>query len=251
MADIFISYDRADRPTAIHLADALEANGWSVWLDRRKLRGGQDYEVVIEEEISIAELVIVIWSRNSVKSAWVRAEAAQALLDKKLVPLRIDTASLPLRFNNIFTIDFSSWIGKAEGDIFAELYETITHYLGNSFILRAEDSQPVQLDLDAIKAAYTRGAYKTILRLARPAAENGDHRAQFIVGELFHKGQGIPSNPTEALIWYHKAAIQGNENAQHNLGMLYYQGKGVQVNYSAAASWYKKAAEKNLAGAQY
>jgi hypothetical protein len=33
MADIFISYSKADRPLALKLAAMLEAEGWKTWWD--------------------------------------------------------------------------------------------------------------------------------------------------------------------------------------------------------------------------
>src|SRR5688572_11796267 len=130
MADIFISYASADRPTARRLADALEACGWSVWWDHSNLRGGEHFDRIIEEAISTARAAIVIWSPASTKSDWVRAEAAQAVEEKKLVPLRIDMAVLPLRFRNIHTIDLSSWTGETEAEPFQRLVKDLTHYLG-------------------------------------------------------------------------------------------------------------------------
>src|SRR5688572_10758931 len=109
MADIFISYASGDRPFAWRLADALEARGWSVWWDHRNLRGGQHFDRIIEEAISNAGVVIVVWSQHSIVSGWVRDEAALALEKKKLLPLRIDMADLPMRFRNIHTIDLSFW----------------------------------------------------------------------------------------------------------------------------------------------
>jgi hypothetical protein len=132
MADIFISYASVDRPTARRLADALEACGWSVWWDHRSLRGGQHFDRIIEEAISTARVVIVIWSQNSIKSDWVRAEAAQALDENKLVPLRIDRAVPPLRFRNIHTVDLLSWTGETEAEPFEKLIETLNYYLGPS-----------------------------------------------------------------------------------------------------------------------
>jgi hypothetical protein len=117
MADIFISYATVDRPFARRLADALEAHGWSVWWDHRSLRGGQHFDRVIEEAIRGAKLVIVVWSKASVESGWVRDEATLALEEKKLVPLRIDTACLPMRFRNIHTIDLASWTGESGSSI--------------------------------------------------------------------------------------------------------------------------------------
>jgi hypothetical protein len=50
--------------------------------------------------------VIVIWSEHSVKSHWVRAEAAYALGKHKLLPISIDQSEPPLQFMQIQTIDF-------------------------------------------------------------------------------------------------------------------------------------------------
>ena len=84
MADIFISYASVDRPIARRLADALEARGWSVWWDHSNLRGGEHFDRVIEEAIRGAKVVVVVWSKASVESGWVRDEATLALEEKKL-----------------------------------------------------------------------------------------------------------------------------------------------------------------------
>jgi hypothetical protein len=130
MADIFISYATVDRLVVDRLVDALKACGWSVWWDHRSLRGGQRFDRIIEEAIRTARIVIVIWSKISVEREWVLDEATLALRMKKLVPLRIDMAHLPMRFSNIHTIDFSSWTGKTDAEPFKRLVEDLSHYLG-------------------------------------------------------------------------------------------------------------------------
>jgi hypothetical protein len=130
MADIFISYATVDRPLARRLADALEARGWSVWWDHSNLHGGQHFDRVIEKAICGARVVIVVWSKTSVESGWVRDEATLALEEQKLVPLRIDMIRLPMRFRNIHTIDLSSWTGETEAEPFERLVKDLGHYLG-------------------------------------------------------------------------------------------------------------------------
>jgi hypothetical protein len=130
MADIFISYASVDRPVARRLADALEARGWSVWWDHRSLHSGQHFDRVIEEAICGARVVIVVWSKTSVESRWVRDEATLALEEGKVVPLRIDTARLPMRFRNIHTIDLASWTGETDAEPFDRLVKDLGHYLG-------------------------------------------------------------------------------------------------------------------------
>lgn len=69
LSDIFISYDRQDRPKAEMLARALEQEVWSVWWDP-KIPPGKTYDQVIEQELEEARCVVVLWSRESVASDW-------------------------------------------------------------------------------------------------------------------------------------------------------------------------------------
>jgi hypothetical protein len=113
MADIFISYARSDRECARVLAQTLEHCGWTVWWDR-EVHTGDDFEEVIEREIDNARAMIVMWSASSVRSRFVKAEATRALELKKLMPVRIDLAPLPLRFINIHTTDLSPWLAPSK-----------------------------------------------------------------------------------------------------------------------------------------
>ena len=92
MADIFISYSKADRALVVRLSAYLEAEGWKVWWDR-SLSAGDEFRDEIMKQIAIARAVIVVWTENSVKSKWVRAEAGVADRARKLIPTK--SPSLP------------------------------------------------------------------------------------------------------------------------------------------------------------
>ena len=109
--DLFISYSHQDLPSIKPLAAALQKRGWSVWFDQH-LQAGTAFDRVIEEALTNARAVVVAWSKNSANSDWVRAEAAYALENAKLLPIRLDKAPLPLRFTNVHTLNFSSWDGS-------------------------------------------------------------------------------------------------------------------------------------------
>src|SRR5215813_6084464 len=83
MHELFISYCRHDSDAANALADTLSKAGLSVWLDRKGIQEGAAFDTQIEEAIAQTSVVIVIWSEHSVKSHWVRAEAAYALGKRK------------------------------------------------------------------------------------------------------------------------------------------------------------------------
>jgi hypothetical protein len=89
MADVFISYAKADRPLALKLAAMLEAEGWKVWWDT-SLAIGDDFRNEIMTELGRARAVVVIWTDASIKSDWVRSEAGRAQADRKLIPVKLE-----------------------------------------------------------------------------------------------------------------------------------------------------------------
>lgn len=113
MTDVFISYAREDRARARMLGDALEARGLSVWWDR-KIEPGRTYADVIQDQLDRAKSVVVLWSKHSVVSEWVKNEAAAALESDILVPALIDAVKLPLDFRHKQTVDLIGWEGDPE-----------------------------------------------------------------------------------------------------------------------------------------
>jgi hypothetical protein len=120
MADVFISYAREDRDTAQRIAKALEAQQYTVWWDREILAGDQ-FDEVIERELDLAKSVVVLWSKNSVSSNWVRSEAAAASERNVLIPAFIEEAKLPLEFRRKQTIDLIGWQGDPESPPFESI----------------------------------------------------------------------------------------------------------------------------------
>src|SRR5262249_32969159 len=129
MSDFFISYKREERDKARLLADALEARGWSVWWDP-KLRLGEHFDDVIEDAIEEARCVIVLWSARSTKSRYVKDEAGYALKLQKLIPVAIDNATPPFRFQGLHTIQLQGWDGSASFLAYQELLKDVENRLG-------------------------------------------------------------------------------------------------------------------------
>lgn len=102
MNDVFISYAREDGSSARKLADLIRNQGIDVWWDP-KLRAGQDFAQVIEQVLAGVKCVVVLWSRHSVASRWVRAEATEGLQANKLVPVALDESEPPLIFRGLHT----------------------------------------------------------------------------------------------------------------------------------------------------
>lgn len=100
-------------------------------------------------------------------------------------------------------------------------------------------------------AAYERGDFATAFRLVKPLAEQGNAKAQYNLGVMYHNGEGVPQDYTEAMKWYQRAAELELADAHYNLGVLYHKGEGVPQDYTEAVKWFRKAAELGNAKAQY
>jgi len=108
MADVFVSYARADKARVAPLVAAIEAKGWSVWWDP-EITPGQEFDDQIDAEIDAAKAVLVIWTPTSVASRWVRGEAREAAERGILVPVRFEQARLPMDVRAIHTTDLDEW----------------------------------------------------------------------------------------------------------------------------------------------
>ena len=99
--------------------------------------------------------------------------------------------------------------------------------------------------------AYKNGDYATAARELLPLAQQGDARAQFLLGALYAQGHGVPLDYSAAAQWFRRAAEQGHVAAQYNLGVRYHEGRGVPRDPAQAAEWFRRAAQQGFARAQY
>ena len=145
MSDIFISYSRDDQTDAKALAEALETAGWSVWWDQH-LRAGEQYHDIIERQIKGAKCIIVLWSRKSTRSQYVKDEANYALdLKKLLIPVSIDDATPPFRFHGLHTLMLGGWGGSQRFPEFQKLLADIANKVGPP-VAGAAATEPAPID---------------------------------------------------------------------------------------------------------
>src|SRR3954466_5859117 len=129
MNELFLSYDREDRAVAQQLADALHAQGWSVWWDR-EIPFGKAFDLVIEERLNAARCVVVLWSKKSILSRWVKTEAGVAAERGCLVPVLIEDTPVPLEFKRIQPAMMQGWKGDVRDPEFLRLVDAIKGMLG-------------------------------------------------------------------------------------------------------------------------
>ncbi len=161
MADVFISYSRGDAARARRFAEAFEGLGLSVWWDDA-LRSGEAFDEAIEQALKAAKAVVVLWSKSSVVSRWVRAEATIADRNRTLVPAMIEPCERPIMFELTQTADLAHWQGDAADKAWLALVADVQRLIG----AQAAPCAPcLNQDATPAKAVPTQPAKPSILIL--------------------------------------------------------------------------------------
>lgn len=129
MYDVFLSYGRGDRAYAELMAIALAAQGWKVFSDEF-IPVRDSFPRRLEQELRSAKSVVVLWSRSSVESRWVREEAEFGAERNVLFPVAIDDVPLPLGFRSIQTIRLEGWSGDRTDAEFRRLAKDLNSVIG-------------------------------------------------------------------------------------------------------------------------
>src|SRR4051812_18409637 len=74
---------------------------------------------------------------------------------------------------------------------------------------------------DDAKAAYDRLDYNAALKIWQPLAQAGNADAQYNLGRLYARGEGVPQDDRKAVDWFRRAAKQKNVDAEYNLAGMY------------------------------
>lgn len=98
---VFISYSRKDAVRANAIAECLRAIGHDVFIDSR-LTSGSAFRSELERELRAADRVVVLWTKSSVDSSWVREEASLAQSLAKISPVAFGIQP-PLGFRELHT----------------------------------------------------------------------------------------------------------------------------------------------------
>lgn len=131
MADIFISYSREDEARIMPLVSAFEAQGWSVFWDRR-IPTGETWRTYIGSALQDARCIVVVWSKDSVESQWVAEEADDGRVRKILLPVLLDPVQPPRGFREIQAADLSDWPADPQSRNFAALLADLRRLLGTT-----------------------------------------------------------------------------------------------------------------------
>jgi hypothetical protein len=126
MSNVFISYAQEDAPAARILTETLQRAGFSVWWDRH-IPPGKTWDEIIGRELDTADCVLVLWSKISVASRWVREEAERSAARGCLIPVLVERVDPPFGFGRIHAADLSAWHGDEKDPGFAELCAAVSN----------------------------------------------------------------------------------------------------------------------------
>jgi len=97
-------------------------------------------------------------------------------------------------------------------------------------------------------AAREKQQYLKALEAWRRASAQGDAEADYRIGLLYARGEGVVQSLPDAVSWYRRAAEAGHADAQYQLGLIYLNGAN-----SAAGGldhWFEVASQQNSEAAQ-
>jgi hypothetical protein len=146
---VFISYSQQDAEFATVLENELNDNFHVVWRDKSSIQGGSEWEQEIKKALGCSYALIVICTKASIDSKWVKFEIefAQNLSTViPIIPLQLGDCRLPMLLSKKQVIDFSFIL---EGEFISQI-----HYYKESLkkLLRAlEESRPILRHLRDLK----------------------------------------------------------------------------------------------------
>jgi hypothetical protein len=183
---VFISYSFLDIKIAKKISTFLKDNKVEVWFDQWKIFPGDNFIDKIEEGLKSVDYLLLLLSKNSLRSNWVKNEW-QCILNcenskntTKIIPLKIDNSDVPFILSNKLYVDLSI-------DFESELYRLIGY-------LKSEKTGNIELNdpkyiIDAYekikKQSETRRSSITIeLKIDRPFDEYSKEEQNKLINDI-------------------------------------------------------------------
>jgi WD40 repeat protein len=141
MADVFISYARAERADAEQIKRRLEGLGLSVFLDVEGLDGGDVFSAKLDHEVKTAGCVLGLWTPLSLSRPWVQIECDIGRERGVLVPAMTQTyprMAVPAPFWNIQHVDLTQLSERADDAGWLALVRALARTLNRPQLLAAE-----------------------------------------------------------------------------------------------------------------
>lgn len=107
--DVFISHSSKDQSRALEVYDGLKVRGLKCWIACKDIPGGANYQTEIVNALSVAKVMILIFSANANSSPEIERELAIASQNGQvLIPLKIDDTKPSGAFT--YNLATSQWV---------------------------------------------------------------------------------------------------------------------------------------------
>ncbi len=224
--DVFISYSRKELDKIREIKSAIEETvKVKCWMDLNAIESGSSrFTKDIIDGINQCKVFLFMLSVNSQASKYALKELDFAeKKEKHVVIINVDDCQMNDEFLFLYGMcDTICWNDKSQRN---KLMRDLRKWTGRGDEIK-EIVQEEGIRLSSYElylkgvAAYRDKDYAEALRWYRKSAEQGNASAQFYLGWMYHKGQGVEKDLAAALVWYTKSAKQGNENAKKELKEL-------------------------------
>ncbi len=212
MAGVFVSYQRQDAKAAAVIALDLERSGFQIEIDQR-IPIGASWDRDIEKAIGRAGAVVVLWSKTSVESDWVRREARFGARRKVLCPAVIDACTIPLEFSDLQAADLRFRPAGDRSHVeWLRLVEAITETLARGPAQAPSDTERLEVGM------------------------------MFQLALMHLRGDGAPKDETLARNWFDRAAAGGHAMAKIHLAAMCDSGLGGRKDAGKAKTLLEQAA---------
>ena len=135
-----------------------------------------------------------------------------------------------------------------ESETFTKNYTQFSKRKLLKLVSEGDAEAQYQLGLMYEKGQGVEQDYKEAVKRYKQAAKSGHTQAQFNLAQIHYS---IYKNHAEAIKGYTKAAYAGNAEAQFKLGLMHEFGQGVEQDYSKSYEWYRRAAKQKHAASMY
>lgn len=197
---VFLCHSSQDKPIVKELYNRLLNEGWiDPWLDKERLKLGDDFDLEIEKAIESTDAVIAFISENAVKKTGYIQKELRLVYDAQMyrpdgelftIPLRLEECEPPHRFK------YWHW-----GDYFGEEKEKTYQSLLNSLkfiherVLKSEAAEKTRLEAEELKRQKKAAKEKTE-REAKERAER-ERKEKELRENQVHDVSGKARNETE------------------------------------------------------
>lgn len=147
MADVFLSYARADTDAAMAIKSAVEALGLTVFFDTENLDGGEEWPDALDRELKSAGAVLAVWTAHALSRPWVKRECFLGQTRGILVPVQIEAIpdlDKPAAFATTQFTNLAGWDGDTEHPEWRKTVRSLAKVLKRRDILQEDKRREEQ-----------------------------------------------------------------------------------------------------------